>query len=427
MGEADNETIGARLRRLRVERGLSQREIASRGVSNAYISRIEAGTRVPSVKAIRELARKLGVTPDFLERGVDANPREEGELHLLRAELALRLDGDAEAAERLLRPVLEQAEREGDERTAIRAQLLLGLAACGRSAHEQALEYLSPPISSGRLDPVASPELYIAAARCLDALDRHDEAVTFLQDALDVVSRLAGPRSLLTVSFSSELAELLERAGSDEQATRLLARALERSEQPRDPMERARLIRKQARRAAEAHDPRGELELLRRAIALLEAGEGAHGLAHAHLLYARILTDAGRANEALENVELAETLLTGDETASESFRIQRVKARAALRSGRPQEAVELARSALALSTVEDPLERGSAHWTLAEGLAALGQTAAAEAEVGKALSMLRSADPRMASKLLRWWAKILRLSGRTDEAFAALEEALLLG
>ncbi|HET9675684.1 MAG TPA: helix-turn-helix transcriptional regulator, partial [Gaiellaceae bacterium] len=55
------EPIGVRLRRLRLERGLSQRELASQGVSYAYISRIEAGTRRPSVKALRMLARKLGV------------------------------------------------------------------------------------------------------------------------------------------------------------------------------------------------------------------------------------------------------------------------------------------------------------------------------------------------------------------------------
>ncbi len=51
--EAHAESIGERLRRLRLERGLSQRELSSPGVSYAYISRIEAGARRPSVKALR--------------------------------------------------------------------------------------------------------------------------------------------------------------------------------------------------------------------------------------------------------------------------------------------------------------------------------------------------------------------------------------
>jgi transcriptional regulator with XRE-family HTH domain len=39
------EGIGQRLKRLRLERGFSQRDLSSPGVSYAYISRIEAGAR----------------------------------------------------------------------------------------------------------------------------------------------------------------------------------------------------------------------------------------------------------------------------------------------------------------------------------------------------------------------------------------------
>ena len=46
-----------------------QRDIASKGVSYAYISRIENGTRNPSVSALRKLAPKLGVSVDWLETG----------------------------------------------------------------------------------------------------------------------------------------------------------------------------------------------------------------------------------------------------------------------------------------------------------------------------------------------------------------------
>ncbi|TML93922.1 MAG: helix-turn-helix transcriptional regulator [Actinobacteria bacterium] len=66
---AKRESIAERLRRLRIERGLSQRDLSSPGVSYAYISRIEAGARTPSVKALRLLADKLGVTVDHLETG----------------------------------------------------------------------------------------------------------------------------------------------------------------------------------------------------------------------------------------------------------------------------------------------------------------------------------------------------------------------
>ena len=89
--EGQAETIGQRLRRLRHERGLSQRELSSPGVSYAYISRIEAGARRPSVKALRMLAKKLGVSADYLETGSEIRDTDERELRIADAELELRL------------------------------------------------------------------------------------------------------------------------------------------------------------------------------------------------------------------------------------------------------------------------------------------------------------------------------------------------
>lgn len=63
------ESVGQRIKRLRLAAGLSQRDCSSPGVSYAYISRIEAGARTPSVKALRKLADKLGVTTEYLETG----------------------------------------------------------------------------------------------------------------------------------------------------------------------------------------------------------------------------------------------------------------------------------------------------------------------------------------------------------------------
>jgi hypothetical protein len=340
--------------------------------------------------------------------------------------LALRLDNDAGTAERLLLPILEEAEHDSDERAATRARLLLGLAAYQRDDNERALEYLLPLIVAERLNPIAGPELFRAAARCLSANGRQREAVESLEKALAVAEELVGPGSALAAAFASDLASLLAQSGSDEEASRLLSRTVGRAEQPRDPNEQARIFKRQAQSAREKYDMRSELAALRRALASLEASENAHGLARAHLLYAHVLTEAGKAGDALANVELAESYLVGGETEIEGFQIRRERARAALKSGNPEEAIALARSALTITAVIDSVERGGAHWTLAEGLAATGQVAAAEVEVGKALALLRSTDPRVASKLLRWWAKILRQSGRNDEAFAVMEEALLL-
>src|SRR5438132_4530143 len=98
-GDPMAETVGERLRRLRLERGLSQRALAEPGVSYAFISKIELGERVPSMKALRTLARKLGVPVQYLETGQELADTEARELKLGEAELALRLEDDADKPE----------------------------------------------------------------------------------------------------------------------------------------------------------------------------------------------------------------------------------------------------------------------------------------------------------------------------------------
>ena len=115
---AKREGIGARLKRLRLERGLSQRDLSSPGISYAYISRIESGARTPSVKALRRMAGKLGVTVEHLETG-EPTPVERGvadaglefasltakELRAIEAEAGR---GAREGAQRAAEEVLEE-------------------------------------------------------------------------------------------------------------------------------------------------------------------------------------------------------------------------------------------------------------------------------------------------------------------------------
>src|SRR3954451_2190340 len=123
---APNETIGQRLRRVRIDRGLTQRALACDGVSHAHISRIEAGTREASVKALRLLAARLGVSADYLERGTDPLGRPQIARDLGDAELALRLAPDPAVGARL-RELRDAAEEAGAPDLAARAAILGGL------------------------------------------------------------------------------------------------------------------------------------------------------------------------------------------------------------------------------------------------------------------------------------------------------------
>src|ERR671933_1711529 len=118
----EQETVGQRLKRLRLERGLSQRELSGPGVSYAYVSRIEAGQRDPSLKALRVLARRLGVSLEHLETGVPVTEAQERELRLGDAELGLRLGDDLRVAEESFRALLVDARETGDAVAEARAR-----------------------------------------------------------------------------------------------------------------------------------------------------------------------------------------------------------------------------------------------------------------------------------------------------------------
>jgi transcriptional regulator with XRE-family HTH domain len=71
------ETVGQRLKRLRLTAGLSQRELAVPGVSDTYISMIENGSRAPTLRSLERLAPRLGVSPVYLQTGRDPAALEE--------------------------------------------------------------------------------------------------------------------------------------------------------------------------------------------------------------------------------------------------------------------------------------------------------------------------------------------------------------
>src|SRR4051812_46556090 len=126
--------LGIRLKAARERSGLSQRQLAFPGCTAAYISRLEAGARVPSLQMINQLALRLEVTGQWLATGVDAAVLEPVEL--LEAEVALRL-GEVEEAERLF-----SAHLDADDSARAAALAGLGQIAFRAGALEEAIERL---------------------------------------------------------------------------------------------------------------------------------------------------------------------------------------------------------------------------------------------------------------------------------------------
>jgi transcriptional regulator with XRE-family HTH domain len=94
----DPAAVGQRLREARLAAGLSQRQLSFPGCSAAYISRLEAGDRVPSLQLLRKIAAKLGADEQYLATGearVEQEPPE-----AVAEEVERRLAGSTRRPER---------------------------------------------------------------------------------------------------------------------------------------------------------------------------------------------------------------------------------------------------------------------------------------------------------------------------------------
>lgn len=109
------EKTGARIARLRNERGLTQQQLAQQlGVTNKAVSKWETGAGLPDASVLPALARALGTTADALLQG-DVQNGEEEENYQMEALAADRPGAFLQAAHTAPIPWAEK-RRAGDWR-----------------------------------------------------------------------------------------------------------------------------------------------------------------------------------------------------------------------------------------------------------------------------------------------------------------------
>jgi tetratricopeptide (TPR) repeat protein len=415
--------LGERLRRLRLERGLAQRDLATPGVSAAYVSRIEAGQRQPSARAIRLLAAQLRVSPEYLEAGRELTSEEERELRLTEAELQLRLGDEVSEAENALRALLPEIEEVGDATGLTRVRAGLGLSAFRRGDRLEAIEHLEYALAGGSTSPLAHPDLFATLGRSYVAAGRATKAVELFESCLAEIEQRAPANVVAYIRFATYLSYALSDIGELGRAHETLARALERADEVVDPYTRVRLYWAEARLAAAEDDAPAALQNLRRAIALLETTEDARHLGRAHLLAAEILTFEGKTDEAGEYLAQAEQIFGYQALDAEDLCWLRTEqARHAAQSGRADEAIAKAHEALQLIGDSDPAEQGAAYWALGEGFFQKGQLEEGNEALSRAVELLSTQRLwREALQAARSYARLLREAGRDSEALDVLE------
>jgi transcriptional regulator with XRE-family HTH domain len=424
MAAAREETVGNRLRRLRLARGLTQRQLAAPGISDAYISRIESGNRQPTLNVLRILARRLGVPLDYLETGAAVPAAAERELRLSDAELELRLGRDLEKAAQAFRDELER----GDEPAlAARAHAGLGRLAARRSAHEETIRELKAATRSGYFPPEARPDFYRTLAAAYTAVGEPRRAVVLLRQSLDELRERVPEDVTLHIRFAVYLAAAYSEVGDATLARHALEEAHEKAQhESASPQIRINLYWASARAAWLEADSEGALVHIHRAIGLLETTEDTHNLALAHLLCAQMLNLDGRSEEAGRHLEQAERLfvLGADESDLGVLRAEQAKRAAAL--GDAKEAIEHAREAERLLG-DDERHLGLKWHALAAAHRLAGDVGEAERYYGDALEVLRDRRQwREASIVAREAARFMHHLGRDTDALDLMDEATRL-
>jgi tetratricopeptide (TPR) repeat protein len=406
--------VGRRLREARERAGLSQRQLSFPGCSPAYISRIEAGDRIPSLQLLREMGRRLGVSEDYLATGSE---RHDENAVLVEAEINLRLD-EREAAARLYGEALAQATTSDEQARALAG---LGQLAFREGKPREAITRLEEARAVGQVDLADYPGWADTLGRAYALVDQLDAATSLFESSLR--SAEARHDTVEAIRFAVLLANALIDKTDFDAAEQLLARIPELTDAS-DPFVRARLYWSQSRLAAAQEDHHRAARYARHALDLLELTEHTYYTAQAHQLLAHIELDRNEPRDALNLLEKGLDLLADTGTPVDVAVFKLEEARALIQLDRPEEAASLALEATGMLANASPYDAGRGYAVVADVYAELGDTA-------KAIEIYELAAERMSSHPSRYLmetyeklAALLEGSGRKDEALGVLRKAV---
>jgi tetratricopeptide (TPR) repeat protein len=374
------------------------------------------------MKALRMLAKKLGVTPEYLETGSELDSSELRELRLAEQELRLRLEDTADTETVL--ELLEDAESAADVAASTRARILLGLDAASRGDHAGTIDQLSAVIGSELVTAASRPDVFSTLGRAYAAAGSPREAVALFERALDEVSRVEPENMHARVRYSTYLSYALTDLGELQRAKAVVGELFANGGNGADRYTRVRLYWSLGRLSLEQARPLAALDSFRRAVALLEATEDTVHLARAHIACADATISAGDdLGAAVNHLDEAERLLGPAPAAEDIATIRRLQAMCAAASGDWAGAEHLGSAALGLAE-EIPNERGGATLVVAEARAGSGNPEGADEAFREALELLAEhGTVRQHAAALRSYGRFLRDEGREHEALDVFEQA----
>jgi tetratricopeptide (TPR) repeat protein len=412
---SDPVAFGKHIQKLRHERGCSLRQMAFAGCSASFLSRVEAGQRVPSPSIVAEMASRFGVPVEqLLGHRLDSRVSERD---LVATEVSARL-GEEDAEERL-ETLLTQARRLRDRSAESRILESLGLIALQTRRDAHAVELLEAArAADAATGPRERPALHRALGRAYAGTGDIARAVAGLQAAFDDAATDPPDAALMTL-FGTYLANAYTDAGRFSEAEAVLTRVLT-FEHELAPGNALRLEWALARTYAEE----GKLAIAeaytRRVLTRLDMTEDAALLGKAHLLLAGVLLDQHRPDDAVPHLDQSEELLTG-QAPVDLVRLSLERARVAIANGDVDGAARRAREALDRTECTEPGHAGTAYGILAHVELTRGNLDDARFLCRQAIDLMTGrAPPHYISEVYETLAEIEEQSGDLPAALAAL-------
>lgn len=313
------QSFGARLRRLRAERGLRQLDLIGDNISASYISLLEADRRVPTGRVVRHLSEQLGCTPEELWLPEEEDGRKPAALELQMARAALAV-GKVDDAETWFRRV--RAEHDGD--AVISQESEFGLARVAEQAgrHAEAAEGYRACLTAAE-NPAYPHRLgaTMGLVRSLVHQDDIDSAVATALVAKRLVSEAGLDVSDVAVEVRAILAAVLCERGDYAGAEEPIVEALKIVPQIADH-QALTAVYWQAAAAAYKENRTGHAQELAGWITDIAAHDYGHTLGMLRAVYGSLLLRRSPPDpkKAREMLELASTHLDASGAVSDALR-----------------------------------------------------------------------------------------------------------
>lgn len=340
--------IGARVRELRLQRGMSQTALAGSDLSPSYISLIEAGHREPSDEALRVIAGRLGTSAEFLRTGSHNASTARAELEISFAKVALANGEPAAALERLTSVPLRGVDPE----------LALELHLVQADAHEKAGDLeAAAGILEELLIRAAGANAWVLYARAANALMAAYIESGDLHRAVDVGVLTRQNVEAADLSGTDEHVRLVttlvwayQSRGDLLYAEMVATRLAEQVQACGTPRAQASVYWNCSLIAEDRGDVRGAIRLAERAFALMAEEADSPDLPRLHLLlgWLKVRGHEPDAEGALRELDIADQGLARQNSVVDQAYSRVERARANLLLGRSDDALEHARAALDL-------------------------------------------------------------------------------